>query len=32
MLADAQVERYWQLLATLDNRQPSPSIIPPSIG
>ncbi|MFC7646937.1 MerR family transcriptional regulator [Streptosporangium lutulentum] len=28
VLADAQVERYWQLLATLNGREPSPSVIP----
>ncbi len=28
MLADAQVERYWELLGVLNGREPSPSVIP----
>ncbi|WP_405144415.1 MerR family transcriptional regulator [Sphaerisporangium sp. NBC_01403] len=28
ILADAQVERYWQLLSTLNGRESSPSVIP----
>jgi DNA-binding transcriptional MerR regulator len=28
ILADAQIERYWQLLAVLNGREPSPSVIP----
>ncbi len=28
MLADARVERYWELLGVLNGREPSPSVIP----
>ncbi|MGJ6967210.1 MerR family transcriptional regulator [Streptosporangium sp. G11] len=28
MLADAQVERYWQLLGVLNGREPFPSVVP----